>query len=113
MAAGAHIILTVDLESDECDRVPVHYNANLILTADSKSSGLDWRIPFRRATIVKELWIWVNNPRSTGIAHCVLEFLYQTPCISMFLCVRSKQRVNQGIYLINEFLSVKIIIELV
>jgi hypothetical protein len=47
MAAGAHIIFTVDLESDECDRVRVHYNANLILTADSKSSGLDWWIPLR------------------------------------------------------------------
>jgi hypothetical protein len=47
MAAGAHIILTVDLESDECDHVPVHYNANLILTADSKSSDLDWSIPLR------------------------------------------------------------------
>jgi hypothetical protein len=35
------------------------------------------------------------------------------PCISLFLCVRSKQRFNQEIYLRNEFLSIKIILELV
>jgi hypothetical protein len=55
----------------------------------------------------------VINPQSVVTVNSVWVALHQTPWAPLFLCARSKQRVKQKIYLRNEFLSVKIILELV
>jgi hypothetical protein len=73
-------IVAVDRESDVHYNVPVQNNGNLILTADSKSSGRDLVIPPSRVCFIKEtLGFFGFNPPSSPGALRVLRILTRWP----------------------------------
>jgi hypothetical protein len=69
--------------------------------------------PCGRAFCLRVLRDFGNQPALCSIVLWVLGFLRGSPCTSLFLCTQCKQRLNQEINLRNEFLCIKITLDLV